>query len=230
MMKFKKAYNSKIIALIISTVFLSANTLYSYPVSKDSLRVPIHQRYERPNELFQREYHQTLTSNRTAVALIGPSSFEQPAYGETYALSVLSGSLQYHLGDNIKIDSYDMYADHSLTIDGNDVLEVFKNTSSLIRYIRKGKGPAFLECLTYRFRGHSIRDAQKYRSKEEVKKFEKNCPIKRYKKYLIESNTISKTKIEELEIEIQNDINKAVKFAQESPILNENEVEEDVYA
>lgn len=145
---------------------------------------------------------------------------------------------QYGMGLNIKkamknknvSERAKAYKVKSLTIDGNDVVEVFENVSSIIHNIRKGSGPVFLECVTYRLRGHSIRDAQKYRSREEVKEREKSCPIKRYKDYLLKNNVISKEKINELEQEVQNEINDAVEFAIKSPLPDINKVEEDVYA
>ena len=104
------------------------------------------------------------------------------------------------------------------TIDGNDVLEVYKTTSKAIERARNSEGPTFIECKTYRIRGHNEGDPQwYYRTKEEVKEWEeKRCPIKRMKKYLIDNNLWNEEEDKELKKTIQKEIDAAVEFAKES--------------
>lgn len=122
------------------------------------------------------------------------------------------------------------YNIEGLTIDGNNVVEVFNTISHFSEYARSGKGPVLVECLTYRWKGHSKSDAQVYRTKEEVKAWMQKDPILRYKKFLIENNIISEKEDKDIEASAVDAIQKAVKFAEESPFPDPATVEEDVYA
>jgi pyruvate dehydrogenase E1 component alpha subunit len=70
-------------------------------------------------------------------------------------------------------------------IDGMDVLEVRKSAEKILKQVRSGKGPYFLEIVTYRYRGHSMGDPERYRSPEEVKKRQENDPIGIYRQRLL---------------------------------------------
>lgn len=122
------------------------------------------------------------------------------------------------------------YGIDGLTIDGNDVTEVFNVMSHYRDVCIEGKGPVLVEALTYRWRGHSKSDAQVYRSKEEVKSWMEKDPIVRYGKKLMESGVMTKKQIDELEKQAINDIKKASDFAGESSFPDIATVEEDVYA
>ncbi|MBM3706370.1 MAG: hypothetical protein FJW66_07595, partial [Actinobacteria bacterium] len=97
--------------------------------------------------------------------------------------------------------------------------------------VRAGKGPVLLECITYRIRGHSLRDAQRYRPEGEAKKWLENyCPIERFKEYLIKSGQMTQNEIEDIEKSVNKEIEQAVKFALDSPFPDVSKVTEDVYA
>lgn len=117
-----------------------------------------------------------------------------------------------------------------VTVDGNDVLEVYKTVLKLTEEVRNGKCPILLECVTYRWKGHSRMDAERYRTKKEVEQWKKKCPIQRLKKYLLDSGIASRDEIEEIEDMVKNEIEEAVDFAQKSPFTDPTRVEEDVYA
>jgi acetoin:2,6-dichlorophenolindophenol oxidoreductase subunit alpha len=118
-----------------------------------------------------------------------------------------------------------------LTIDGNDVMAVYDSVLKLSEDVRNGQGPVLLEALTYRIRGHSLRDAQRYRPEGEAKKWLADYdPIERFKKYLISSGYISQPEIDDLTTAINKEVETAVKFALESPFLDVSKVAEDVYA
>jgi len=117
------------------------------------------------------------------------------------------------------------------TIEGNDVLAVYETVLDIAEGVRGGKGLVLLEAITYRVRGHSLRDAQKYRSDGEAKKWlEDYCPIERFKKYLIDSNKMKSKEITSLEKKIDGYINEAVKFALKSPYPEPLKLLEDIYA
>lgn len=118
-----------------------------------------------------------------------------------------------------------------LTIDGNDVLKVFDTVSELAQQVRNGKGPVLLECITYRIRGHSLRDAQRYRPEGETKEWlSKYCPIERFKKFLLLEKIATSKDFINLEKKVILEINKAVDFALASPFLDISKVTEDIYA
>ncbi len=122
------------------------------------------------------------------------------------------------------------YGIDGLTIDGNDVTEVFNVVSHYREYCQAGKGPVLVEAETYRWRGHSKSDAQVYRTKDEVSQWMKKDPIKRYEARLIAENIISRKDAEDIEADAAEDIRKASDFADESPFPDPASVEEDVYA
>jgi pyruvate dehydrogenase E1 component alpha subunit len=102
-------------------------------------------------------------------------------------------------------------------VDGMDVMAVKTMIEDRLAEIRKGSGPQFLEVLTYRFRGHSMGDPERYRTKEEVKKFIENGPIDRFHKFLTEEKIASEKELTELQKEADREVEEAVKFAEESP-------------
>jgi len=118
-----------------------------------------------------------------------------------------------------------------LTIDGNDVLGVYETVSKLAADLREGKGPVLLECFTYRVKGHSLRDAQRYRREGESKEWLKTYdPIERFKKYLIEKNILSIEEIGMLEKNVTAQVEVALKFALESPFPDPAHVLDGIYA
>jgi TPP-dependent pyruvate/acetoin dehydrogenase alpha subunit len=118
-----------------------------------------------------------------------------------------------------------------LTIDGNDVMAVYDSVLKLSGDVRNGQGPVLLEALTYRIRGHSLRDAQRYRPEGEAKKWLADYdPIERFKKYLIMAGYINQHEIDDLTTAINKEVDAAVKFALDSPFLDVSKVAEDVYA
>lgn len=122
------------------------------------------------------------------------------------------------------------YGIDGITIDGNNIIEVYNTISHFGQVCREGNGPVIVESLTYRWKGHSKSDAQVYRSKEEVKEWMEKDPIKKYSKELISQNIISQKDDIELEKEVVEQIQKAIDFAIKSPLPDTLEIEEDVYA
>ncbi|GAP11409.1 pyruvate dehydrogenase E1 component, alpha subunit [Bellilinea caldifistulae] len=113
-----------------------------------------------------------------------------------------------------KADGYGMKSE---AVDGMDVMKVREVSARLYEEIRNGSGPQFLEVITYRFRGHSMGDPERYRSSEEVKTWLENDPIGIYHRYLLENDIASE---EELQQQIQmaeEEVNDAVAFAEASP-------------
>jgi len=121
------------------------------------------------------------------------------------------------------------YDIEGITIDGNNVVEVYNVVKYYSEYCRKGNGPVLIESLTYRYKGHSKSDAQVYRTKEEVKSWMEKDPIIIYKNYLSKNKILDEEGLIKVEQEVKKQINEAVQFAESSPFPDKSEVEEDVY-
>jgi TPP-dependent pyruvate/acetoin dehydrogenase alpha subunit len=123
--------------------------------------------------------------------------------------------------------SYNM---DGLTIDGNNVVEVYNTIKHFADCTRLNNKPVLVECLTYRWKGHSKSDAQVYRSKEEVRAWMEKDPIPKYRKLLIDAGTITGGDDRDIEAKVLEELKTAVKFAEDSPFPDVSRVEEDVYA
>lgn len=115
------------------------------------------------------------------------------------------------------------------TIDGNDVQLVYDTVSRAAETARGGGGPVLVECLTYRWRGHSTNDLALYRTTEEVAAWKEKCPIKRLRARLLEAG-LSSEELVDLESGVQEEFSAAVKFAMDSPLPDPASVMSYVYA
>jgi pyruvate dehydrogenase E1 component alpha subunit len=115
------------------------------------------------------------------------------------------------------------------TVDGNDVLAVYKTTGEAVARARKGGGPTLVECKTYRHHGHYEGDTTTYRTDEEVEEWKKDDPIVRFRKRLVDMGIFAEKDAAKVDMEINEEIETAVKFAAESPLPAPEEALEDVY-
>ncbi len=116
-------------------------------------------------------------------------------------------------------------------VDGMDVLAVKAAGEKAAEHARSGKGPYILEMKTYRYRGHSMSDPAKYRTREEVSKMrEERDPIDSLRKLMLERQIAEEDAIKEIDKDVKAVVNDAAKFAQESPEPDESELWTDVYA
>ncbi|MCK5093999.1 MAG: thiamine pyrophosphate-dependent dehydrogenase E1 component subunit alpha [Spirochaetes bacterium] len=125
-----------------------------------------------------------------------------------------------------RASAYDMPA---VTVDGNDVIEVYQASKEAVKRARDGGGPTFIECKTYRWRGHWEGDPQPYRTQDEVKEWKLKCPITRFRRYLIENKVMLKQDLESIDKIIEDELQKAVEFARISPFPEPEEALDDVY-
>ena len=116
------------------------------------------------------------------------------------------------------------------TIDGNDVLTVFEVVGEAVDRARNGEGPTLIECKTYRWHGHFEGDTMTYRTKKELEEWIKKDPIPRFRSHLAGMNILTKEYEAQINHEAQEEMEKAVKFAEESPFAALEEILEDVYA
>ena len=117
----------------------------------------------------------------------------------------------------------------SVIIDGNDVIKVYETSLEAVKKAREGGGPTFIECKTYRWRGHWEGDPQPYRTQDEVEEWKLKCPLIRFRKYLIENKVERKQGLERIDKEIEDELQKAIEFARISPFPDPREALEDVY-
>lgn len=119
------------------------------------------------------------------------------------------------------------------TVDGMDLIEVYKATSRLIERARSGKGPAMLECKTYRFEDHSKSTAAQklqYRTDEEIESWRKKDPIITWPERLIKENICTKEEIEKIDELVEKQIDESVEFAQNSPLPEDEDAFKYMYA
>ncbi len=102
-------------------------------------------------------------------------------------------------------------------IEGMDVMQVYDAADRILKDIRNGSGPYFLEILTYRYRGHSMGDPERYRESDEIKRYQENDPIGIFRNYLIENDIAKEKELETIEQEVETELSEAIKFAEESP-------------
>ena len=130
-------------------------------------------------------------------------------------------------GENLS-DRGKAYGIMSEIVDGMDILAVRDAAIRAINYCRSGKGPYILEMKTYRYRGHSMSDPAKYRTRDEVDKIRKTSdPIENIKSILNKMGVEEKT-LKDIDADIKSVIAEAAKFAQESPEPSEDELFTDI--
>jgi pyruvate dehydrogenase E1 component alpha subunit len=113
-------------------------------------------------------------------------------------------------------------------VDGMDVLAVYEAAKKSIETVRSSSTPMLLEIMTYRFRGHSMGDPERYRTQEEVKKWQDNDPIGIFRATLLKKK-FSNAELDEVEKQAEADTQKAVEFAEASPEPAVEELFKDVY-
>jgi len=125
-----------------------------------------------------------------------------------------------------KAAGYGMAGDR---FEGDQVIEVRDRMAEAVKRAREGGGPTLIEVLTYRFRGHSMSDPAKYRSEEELEKRKKRDPVKLARKVLVDEG-MSEEDLGEIEDAVEEEIQEAVKFADESEPAKEEVMWSSVYA
>jgi pyruvate dehydrogenase E1 component alpha subunit len=122
------------------------------------------------------------------------------------------------------------YRMRSEVVDGMDVVAVEAAAMRAVNAIRSEGGPHFLECRTYRFRAHSMFDAQLYRSRTEVEEWKKRDPIPRLTDWMRSANMLHAGEVEAIEKEVTAEIDAAVAFSDAAPWENLQDLTRHVYA
>ena len=101
-------------------------------------------------------------------------------------------------------------------VEGMDVLEVRRAAEQALAQVR-GQGPFLLEVATYRFRGHSMGDPERYRTPDEIKKWQEDDPIGIFRRHLVEGKTAKAPELDALDASAEEEVEDAIRFAEESP-------------
>ena len=102
-------------------------------------------------------------------------------------------------------------------VDGMNVLTVKDAAGKALETIREGNGPYFMEIMTYRYRGHSMGDPERYRQSDEVKKYQENDPIGIYRATLLKEKIATEKDLDSIDEQVEEEVQAAVQFAESSP-------------
>lgn len=123
-------------------------------------------------------------------------------------------------------DAYEMPSDK---VDGMTPELVHEGVARAVKRARDGEGPTLLEMKTYRYKGHSVSDPQKYRTKDEVEEYKSQDPITKVTKTILDNHYASEADLKAIDEKINAIVEASVKFAEESPWPDDSEVLKDVY-
>ena len=184
--------------------------------------------------------------NRVTVCVFGDGAVAEGEFHESLNLAALwqlpvlfvCENNRYAMGTALKFTESETeiykkaaaYKINSKQIDGMDVIDVAKAAKRAVEDIKDGSGPMFLECLTYRFRAHSMFDAELYREKTEVEEWKKKDPLIVFENKLDEMGLWSEIDIKAIEQEIKTTIDEAVEFAENGTLEPLEDLEKFVYS
>ncbi|MFW5877994.1 MAG: pyruvate dehydrogenase (acetyl-transferring) E1 component subunit alpha [bacterium] len=185
-------------------------------------------------------------SDQVVVCFFGDGATNQGAFHESLNLAsiwdlpvvyvcennlyAISTCQHYHQNIDDIAERAKAYGIQGITIDGNDAEVVYEEAGKAIKAARNGEGPTLLECKTYRWHGHAEGDSCNYRTEEEVQEWKEKDPIPRLEKKLEKEGVLAQDEINNIEQEINEEIEEAVKFGKEGPFPDKSELLEDVYS
>ena len=192
---------------------------------------------------FAEQYQGT---DRATICMFGDGAARQGMLHETFNMAVLwqlpvvfiCENNYYAMGTSIErtskvldiyplADAYNMPAD---SVDGMSCEEVHKAIERAVRRAREGGGPTFLEIKTYRYRGHSMSDPAKYRSKEELEEYKDKDPITQVLNTLLSNKWATQEEIDAINEKVKAEVEASVQYAEESPYPDDSELYKDIYA
>ena len=184
-------------------------------------------------------------SGQIAVGFFGDGAINQGAFHEAANLAALYDvpvllvceNNGYAMGTSVErgVSEPDLYKQaysYGMTgalVNGMDVFEVYHAMRELAKQAREESKPALVEIRTYRYRGHSMSDPQKYRTKEEMEAKKNEDPIIRLKSYMVENGLASNEDLDAVDEEVKQEVMDSVEFAENSPFPPVETMYEDVY-
>jgi acetoin:2,6-dichlorophenolindophenol oxidoreductase subunit alpha len=121
------------------------------------------------------------------------------------------------------------YGFPGVTVDGNDVIAVFQAAQQARRQA-VSEGPVLLECVTYRWRGHSRSDANRYRTKEEIEQWKQRCPIRGLRERLLHEGVLTESELNRIDQEVEKEVLNAFEMAQSCSNAEPIRISSEVYA
>ena len=184
-------------------------------------------------------------TNNVCLSFFGDGAARQGMLHETFNIAMLwklpvvfiCENNNYAMGTSIErtsnvVDIYklaDAYEMPSDKVDGMSPEAIHESVARAVKRAREGGGPTLIEMKTYRYKGHSISDPQKYRSKDEVEEYKDQDPITHVAKTILENKFATQEDLDAIDEKINLVVEESVKFAEESPLPNDDEVLKDVY-
>jgi pyruvate dehydrogenase E1 component alpha subunit len=191
---------------------------------------------------FAEQYHGT---DRATICMFGDGASRQGMLHEVFNMAVLwqlpvvfiCENNYYAMGTSIGrtskvLDIYtmaDAYGMPGDSVDGMSCEEVHRGIERAVRRAREGGGPTFLEVKTYRFRGHSMSDPAKYRTKEELEEYKEKDPINTVLATIMANNWATEEEIDAINQKVKAEVDQSVQFAEESPYPADDELYKDIY-
>jgi len=185
-------------------------------------------------------------TDQVTLCYFGEAAVNQGAFHESLNMAQLwklpciyiCENNQYGMGTSLAraMSSHDIsqkayaYDIASEFVDGMDVLAVREATLRAVERARKEYLPTLLEVRTYRFMGHSMSDPGNYRTRAEIERHQERDPIKLFSASLKEAGVLSDSEFQKIEAEVKEQVEKSVRFAEESPFPDPKELYADVYA
>ena len=185
-------------------------------------------------------------TDQVTLCYFGEAAVNQGAFHESLNMAQLwrlpciyiCENNQYGMGTSLAraMSSHDIsqkayaYDIASEFVDGMDVLAVREATLRAVERARKEYLPTLLEVRTYRFMGHSMSDPGNYRTRAEIERHQERDPIKLFSASLKEAGVLSDSEFQKIEAEVKEQVEKSVRFAEESPFPDPKELYADIYA
>lgn len=185
-------------------------------------------------------------TDQVTLSFFGEAAVNQGAFHESLNMAQLwklpciyiCENNQYGMGTSLKRAmslqdisqkalAYEVASEH---VDGMDVLAVRAATERAVERARKHYLPTLLEVRTYRFMGHSMSDPGSYRTRAEIEKHQERDPLKLFSESLLETGTVTDSELAEMDQKVHEEVDRAVRFADESPEPAPEELYTDVYA
>lgn len=186
-----------------------------------------------------------LGKDNVNICYMGDGAVRQGALNETFNMAMLwklpvifvCENNGYAMGTSVKrtTNMQDIYKIGlgfdmpSAPVDGMDPVAVHNAMDEAVQRARAGEGPTFLEIRTYRYKGHSMSDPAKYRTKEELEEYKGRDPLITVKKAILENKYADEEWLKGVEADVKKVVEDSVKFAEESPYPDPKEIYEDVY-
>lgn len=191
---------------------------------------------------FAEKYNDT---NNICFTFLGDGAVNQGQVYEAFNMAALWGlpvvyiieNNEYSMGTSVARSTFmrDLYKKgesfgiEGFQLNGMDFEEMYNGVKQAAEYVRETSRPLILEVKTYRYRGHSMSDPAKYRSKEEVEQYKERDPIAEIRKIILENNYLDESGLKEIEQSVKDIVKEAVEFSENSPLPDEEELYTNIY-